>query len=934
MAALGYNVTTSRRNSKAHYNPRLLPSLMANSREVCAVTRLRCEYQESPLGLDVLCPRFSWEIDDFRPGAKQTAWQVQVAISGERLNEGTTLWDSGMVEGGQSVLVAYGGPALQPLTPYCWRARIWDADLEPSAWSLPQHWETGFMGAPRWPASWIGLNLEKDDDSPNPGRYLRCDFELDFIPTKGRLYITAMGLFEPWINGRRVGQDWLTPGWTDYGRRVEYLTYDVTNCLRLGTNALGAIIADGWYCGYLGLRGTRNHYGAEPALLSVLRVSGADGELVEVGSGPAWRGSTGPLHAADLYMGETYDARQENAEWCMPGAWEGSWRPSAPVSVAPVELEGKIAAPVRAVEEIAARKRSQTAHGSFVYDFGQNLVGVVRLNLEAPRGTRVTLRHAEMLSADGALYVENLRSARATDVYFCRGGGVETYAPRFTFHGFRYVEIDGLETPPALPDVSAIVLHTGMESGGRFSCSDDLVNQLQSNIQWGQRGNFLDIPTDCPQRDERLGWTGDAQVFAPTAAYNYNVAPFFRKWLRDLRDAQYEDGAFPDVAPDLLRISNAMLNRTPNRGGNAAWADAGVICPWVMYLHYGDWRILDENYDAMCLWMAFQERTSHGGARPATSYGDWLSPDAVRPNWSPTPSDLIGTAYFAHTARLMARIAVLLNRPADARQFRSMRKRAVEAFRREYMTPSGRMAGDTQTAYLLALAFDLAPRALRPEVADWLVQALARRDGHLSTGFVGTPLLAPVLTRIGRTDLAYKLLLTQTYPSWLFPVVNGATTMWERWNSWTPEEGFGDMNMNSFNHYAYGAIGEWLYGTVAGIAPDWKEPGFKRILFRPEPGGGLTHAEASLRTPYGQVESAWRFKDNVWEWTVLVPPNTTGVAVLPKQLGGDFLLDSNPFELAPGAAGIELSAGRFCFECPAGQRIGEPRAGEPFVCRA
>ena len=567
------------------------------------------------------------------------------------------------------------------------------------------------------------------------------------------------------------------------------------------------------------------------------------------------------------------------------------------------------------------------------------MVGVIRLSIAAPRGTRLRLRYAEMLNSDGTIYTANLRSAEATDYYICRGDGKEIYEPRFTFHGFRYVELTGIAKKPALSAVTGIVWHSDLKATGSFSCSDKLVNQLQSNIRWGQRGNFLDVPTDCPQRDERLGWTGDAQIFIPTAAFNYDVGTFFRKWLQDLRDAQHPNGEYPDVAPDLPRLmtpSDPPLWPGHANKGNAAWADAGVICPWVTYQRFGDSRVLAENYPAMVRWISFQKRTSRKLIRPDTSYGDWLATDAIAPQRGPTPCDLVGTAYFAHTTELMARIATILGNPGDAVRYRQLHARIVGAFNHEFVSAGGRIAGDTQTGYLLSLAFDLLPQRFRHKAVARLVYLIEKNHNRLATGFVGTPLLCPVLTRFGRVDVAYRLLQQRAYPSWLYPVINGATTMWERWNSWTKESGFGEVGMNSFNHYAYGAIGEWLYASVSGIDYDPAVPGGQRLRLHPRLGGDLRYARASLSSPYGKIESAWKLSHQTWTWDVTIPPNTSASANLPTSNARAVRVNKKTLESAEGVSvlrkpnatiAVQLLAGRYRFV------IGSPHIPRPEASR-
>lgn len=723
-------------------------------------------------------------------------------------------------------------------------------------------------------ARWIG-DAQRPVDGGRPCPFLRRDFTLRGPARRAVLVWTALGLAELRINGRPVDDTVLSPGWSDYRKRTQVMSVDVGALLVEGENRIEAILADGWYCGFLLWNGERNHYGQRPALLARLEVETAEGGRVVVASDARWELGEGPIRSADLYHGESHDARVS----------PGKWRPADLLPAYRGALQPKVNEPMRVVETLKPVALREARPGVHIADFGQNLVGWCRLRIRARRGSVVTLRFAEMLEADGSLYTANLRAARATDTYVCRGGGEpEEWAPRFTFHGFRYAEISGLESEPGPDDLLACVVHSDLRPTGDFTCSNPLVNRLHLNIRWGQRGNFLDVPTDCPQRDERLGWTGDAQVFVGTAAFHYDVRSFFRKWLQDLRDGQRADGAFPDVAPDLLPGS-----------GNAAWADAGVIVPWRIYLHYGDVETLRENYGAMERWIDCQLKGSRGLLRPRTAYGDWLAIDAVTPQNAPVPSDLVGTAYFAHTTGLMAKISRVLGREADAKRFRALAGRIAQAFRQAYVTPGGRIVGHCQTAYLLALAFDLLPVRQRQAAFAHLVDLIEQRDFHLTTGFVGTPLLCPVLTRFGRSDLAYKLLLQDSYPSWLFTVKNGATTMWERWNSYTPEAGFGPVGMNSFNHYAYGAVGEWIYAVVGGIRP--QAPGYRRVLFAPEPGGGILHASTGLETAFGRVACEWRLSGRKLTARLTVP---AGVRARFRAPAG--------FEVA-GASEIALSAG-------------------------
>lgn len=718
---------------------------------------------------------------------------------------------------------------------------------------------------------WIGFHRTEKSGFRCP--FLRKGFELKSPARRAVLHWSALGVAEWSINGVRAEADFLMPGWSDFRHRVQALSYDVTSLLQTGTNRIAAVLGDGWFSGTLLFENERNHYGKEPSLIALLVIETEDGKTVRISTDGSWEARFGPLLESDIYHGETYDARKELCNWNVPASSRAGWRP---VDVFP-EFKGiiqaKVNKPVRITEELNPRRPRKHRDGFWVFDFGQNMVGLCRLRIEGRRGQKVVLKFGEMLNTDGSVYRENLRLARATDTYVCKGDGVEEWTPRFTFHGFRYVEVHGLETSPKSSMLRGLVFHTDMRPIGSFECSNEDINQLNRNIRWGMRGNFIDLPTDCPQRDERLGWTGDAQVFAGTAGFHYDVNDFFRKWMRDLVDGQSPDGAFPDVAPDVL---TKMWKWTR---GNAAWGDAGVICPWVVYQLYGDVKILEENYDSMVRWIAYQEKTSRSLRRPPTTYGDWLAIDAVTPQNAPVPSDLVGTAYFAYTTGLMVQVAEILGQNGDAARFRKLQAGVVKAFREEYVTPSGRVVGDCQTGYLLALAFDLLPEKLRPKAVERLVELIRVRDWHLSTGFVGTPLLCPVLSRFGRTDVAYKLLFQDSYPSWLYPIRNGATTMWERWNSFTKDKGFGPVEMNSFNHYAYGAIGEWMYQVVGGLRA--LKPGYREILIAPEPGEAIEWAKTSLETPQGLLSCEWEKKPRSLRVIFTVPEGCSANLRLP-----------------------------------------------------
>jgi alpha-L-rhamnosidase len=782
--------------------------------------------------------------------------------------------------------VPYAGPALESSRRYSWRVRAWDGAGRATAWSAPSWFETGLLAPGDWKARWIEPTLSEDLTKPQPAPMVRAAFAVRGKVRSARAYVTSHGLYELEINGRRVGDQLFTPGWTSYGKRLLYQTYDVTSLLRPGENAIGATLGDGWYRGYLAWRDRRNVYGERLGLLCQLRIEYPDGTVETVGTDEKWRGTTGPILASDLYMGETYDARLEKPGWSAPGYADTDWTPVRVVAESPKhEILAPAGPPVRAIEEIKPVKILRTPAGETVFDMGQNMVGFVRLKVSGPSGTRVVLRHAEVLDKAGNFYTANLRAAKQEVAYVLKGGGVETYAPHFSFQGFRYVAVEGWPGEPALGALTGVVVHSDMAPTGTFETSNPLLNQLQRNIVWGQKGNFLDVPTDCPQRDERLGWTGDAQVFSRTASFNMDVAGFFTKWLADVAADQNEKGSVPHVVPNVLsRADVGGQEPAAFPGGSAAWADAATIVPWNMYLSYGDRQLLERQYPSMKAWVEYQRREAGDTNlwRSGFHFGDWLAYATTASDYpgATTGKDLIASAFFARSTELLQKAADVLGKKEDAAFYASLLPKIKEAFRREYVTAAGRVGENTQTAYALALQFDLLPEEMRAEAARRLATEVRTR-GHLTTGFVGTPYLCHVLSRFGYTDVAYRLLNRQEYPSWLYPVKQGATTIWERWDGQKPDGSFQDEGMNSFNHYAYGAIGEWMYRVVAGLELDPAEPAYKHVLVQPTPGGGLTSASAKLATLYGEAASGWSVADGKVTVTAIVPPNARGTVRLP-----------------------------------------------------
>jgi alpha-L-rhamnosidase len=881
-------------------------------------THLRCEYEVDPLGLDTPQPRLSWWLNDDARGARQSAYQV-VVKGGPAGEPGDTLWDSGRVQSDHSIQVPYGGPALRSRQRCQWQVRTWNGTGEASGWSEPASWEMGLLQRADWHGQWIAAPIVGGPYSIPAAAYLRKEFTVARRVVQARLYVTALGLYEFEVNGQKVGTNQLAPGRTEYTKRVPYHTYDVTSLVGSGANGCGAILGDGWYCGHLH-SDPRQTYGDRPKLLAQLELQFADGTTQIVATDPTWLAGEGPIRSSDLLMGEDYDARLEIPGWSAPGFTpKSAWVPAVPFDEPAVQVVAHRAPPIRKTHEVkpVAPPVASANKRRHIFDFGQNMVGHVRLRVRnAAPGQVIDLRHVEMLDKDGKPYVLSLRTARAIDHYTTRGsgGGEETFEPRFTFHGFRYVEVrDYPGGNPTVDDVTGVVVHSDMEATGSFECSDPMLNQLQSNIVWSQRGNFLDIPTDCPQRDERLGWTGDAQVFIRTAAFNMDVANFFAKWLTDMADSQGDDGRIPSVVPSVTSIYGE---------GGPAWADAAVICPWWVYRCYGDDRILADCWPMMTRFLTFLEERCVNFIRcdehwKWKGYGDWLSMNAD------TPADLIGTAFYAYCAGLMSRIATVLKRPDDAARYARLEADVRAAWQKRFVTPDGMIVAQTQTAYVLALHFDLLPESLRPRAVDLLVANIKGRGWHLSTGFVGTPYLNPVLTRFGRADVAFKLLQQRTFPSWLYPITQGATTMWERWDSWTHEKGFSDTGMNSFNHYAYGAVGEWIYATIGGIDLDPAEPAYRKLLVAPRIGGGLAHARCRLDSMYGPVECNWKLQPNgSLDLDLRLPPNTVARVRVPTRQPAGVTESGQPIaSLAPvtpdgDAFTIEIDAGIYHFNIP------------------
>ena len=1026
----------------------ILSPTFAHAAGLGAPTSLTCEYQTNPVAMDTLTPRFSWQVNDPRRGALQSAYQLRVYSSQSALNANKgAVWDTGKVFSVQSALVPYAGPPLPSGQTYSWKVETWDANDVVSPWSQTATFGVPLMKPDDWAAKWIA--------APVPGRatdasgwrhgswiwhptaqgdnavvYLRREFTLDaatkvksalvkctadnaftlflngerigggsewkqeykfdvagklrpgknvlaaqarneggpcgfhldlrIVPEQGtpiwvlsdrnwlaaaaeqpnwtavdfsatgwapvsviasygsapwapgggggeplrsmlmrkefrlerkvgraRVSVCGLGAYELRLNGQKVGNDVLNPGWTQFNKRLQFQTFDITDRLRSGRNAFGVVLGNGWWHGRIG--GENGQPGRDSLrLILQLDVDYADGTTERFVSDPTWRCHVSPITADDIYDGESYDATLELPGWDAPGFPDRDWARAESVDVPMNLLVPQAKDTIQPIQDLPAVNVTEPTKGVFIFDFGQNLTGWVRLSVGGKAGQKITLRHGEELNPDGSLYTVNLRSARATDTYTLKGGGTETWEPRFTYHGFRYAEVTGWPGTPGKDALVARMICTNATQAGKFECSDPLINQLQHNILWGQRGNMYDTPTDCPQRDERLGWTGDAAAFSNTACWNVDMARFFTKWMRDIRDCQGDDGAVRDVNP-----SNGWGAAAP------AWGDVCVIVPWQVYRHYGDRRIVEESFDCMAAWVGYMTRNAPGYLYERDGYGDWIAPVG-------SPTRPLSAAYYYLDCDLLAKMATAIGRTAEAAKYADLATKIKEAFNAKYLDrKTAQYPGGTQTAQLLPLAFGLVPEDMKDRVAEVLANDVRKRGVHLSTGFLGTAVINPMLSEHGYNDLAWQLATQTTRPSWGYMAKKGATTVWELWDSDTAGPG-----MNSRNHFCLGAVGEWFYETLGGIAS--AQPGFAEARIQPRPAGDLKWVKCSVATAYGPVVSNWRREGSDLRMEVVIPANAKGRVLVPTL----------------GKAGVKISEGKTLLVD--GGRAVAPLAGARF----
>lgn len=849
------------------------------------IEKILLDYAQSQQGTEHF-PVVGWLIKSDKKNVTQQSWHLQVSR-----DEAFTriVHDTGCRQSEQSQNIHLTGIELDHSHRYYVRVNISDNEGESSGWSLPGVFITG-LPADKWQAAFISGEAPEDKDT-SKGTLLRKAFPLERAAEIDSVFVhaSALGLYKLYCNGRKVGNDELTPGWTSYHHHLLYQTYDLTPFINNGNNVIAASLGAGWYKGDMSFNRYRHYYGDRTAFICQMVINYKDGHQEILVSDDQWCASDSPVLFSEIYDGEIYDAQREQAGWNTAGFDDSPWRPVSLIDANKAVLCPQGSATVQQIETIAPVAVVTTPQGDTVVDFGQNLTGWVSFSVKGHAGDKVVLRHFEVLDADGNVYLDNLRTAKQRIEYTLQGGKEEHYQPNFTFQGFRYVKVESWPGTFDIHCLMAVVVHSQMQPTSDFACSNPDLNQLHHNILWGLKGNFVDVPTDCPQRDERLGWTGDAQIFCRTASYLMQTRNFFAKWLTDLRYDQTAEGGVPHVVPDILtnRCDEDRFLANGNTHSAAAWADAAVINPWTMYLMYGDTATLRNQYASMKGWINFMRNHSvNNHWRYKLQFGDWVALDAKEGSYfGATPNELTCMAYYAWSTLLFSKAAKVLGNEADYQEYFALYESIVHSFQQEFFTPTGRLAARTQTAHILALYFNLVPEAFRERTVNTLLELLAEHDGHLVTGFVGTPYFCHALSQNGHAKEAWQLLLKDDFPSWLYQVKAGATTIWEHWDGIKPDGSMWSPDMNSFNHYAYGAIGEWLYRAAAGIDTDESAPGFKHIRIKPIIGGGLEWLNARYHSLYGDIQVGWKVApaDNGLSHVTMdveIPANTQATVTL------------------------------------------------------
>ena len=881
--------------------------------------QLRLEYRDNPLGIDVAAPRFSWlaaPANAKARGLRQTAYRILVGSSESALRAGSgDLWDSGRVASADSAQIVYAGKPLVSRAAAFWKVQVWDQRGKASEWSSPAEWSMGLLQPEDWQAKWIGRDEPAGSEAPDrrlPARYLRTEFTVGKPVRRAMVYYSGLGTSELYLNGAKVGDHVLSPGLTDYDKRALYVTFDVTRQLTAGKNAIGLILGNGRFYAPRAER-TRN-FGFPKAILR-LDIEYEDGSISAVVTGPEWKLSThGPILANNEYDGEEYDARRELAGWDRAGFDDSAWEAAQVVTAPAGALAAQMANPLRVVQSLNPVSVKMVRPGVWIYDMGQNMVGWCHLIVSGPKGTQVQLRHAETLAPDGSLYVANLRTARATDIYTLRGEGSEVYEPRFTYHGFRYVELTASPVPaiPRAFELVGRVVHDDMQAVADFSSSSEMLNQIHHNVFWGIRGNYRSIPTDCPQRDERQGWLGDRSQVSRSESYMFDIAAFYTKWEQDLADSQRADGSIPDVAPNYWPLYNDDIT----------WPGTFLFVPGMLYDQYGDRRVLERAYPAIKKWIEHERGYLQDGLMPKDMYADWcVPPEDPKLIHSKDPArvtnrTLIATAYYYHLLRLAARYARMLDQPADATGYEALAEQVNAAFQKRFLKPAtGVYDNATQTSSILPLFFNLAPAENRAALLASLVNNIVKvTDGHVGTGLVGAQFLMRTLTDNGRSDLAYEIATQPTYPGWGYMVSKGATTVWELWNGDTA-----DPAMNSGNHVMQiGDLAVWMYEYLAGIRPDPANPGFRHVLIHPYPAGDLTFVKASHESLYGKIAASWKRDGGAFTLSVSIPPNTSATVWMPAKDAASVTESGRPVAHARGVKFLRTEGDSALFEIESG----------------
>jgi len=858
----------------------ITPGFAENGAE--APGHLRCEYLTNPTGIDVPQPRFQWVLANSRRGEMQTAYQVLVASTPEKLERDRgDVWDSGKVASGDSAQVVYHGKPLVSGHTYYWKVRAWDTQGNSGAYSQPSRFGMGLLERADWKGQWIGGD-----------GLLRKEFGLPGKVVRARAYVTALGYYELHINGKKIGDKVLDPAWTVYPKRVLYSTYDVTSALQDGPNAVGVMLGGGWAT--QGAGGPPEY--KAPALLFQMNIEMADGKTVSVSSDTSWKTAAGPVVSDSVYDGDVYDARLEKPDWDRPGFNDAAWAPARQEKGTAGALSAEMMPPIRVTDTLVPRSMTNPEPGVYIYDFGQNFAGWARLRVRGPRGAKVRLRFSELIYSNGMINRQNLRSAKARDIYILKGSGLEKYEPHFTYHGFRYVELTGYPGTPSLDTLRGRVVNSAVEATGSFVASKEILNQIQHVIRWGQLSNLHSIPTDCDQRDERQGWMGDAQVTAEEAMMNFDMAAFYTNFVRDIRDAQKPDGEIPDTVP-------YKYGRYP---ADPAWGTAYPLICWYMWQQYGDKRILQENYDGLKKYEEFLRTRAKDNVLRYSYYGDWI---AIKH----TPGALVSDSYFYYDTRILSDVAKVLGKTGDAEAYAKLAGEIKDAFNKAFFNAeTGEYANGTQTAQAMPLFLDLVPQKERGGVMGKLYNNIVyEHNTHVTTGFIGVKYLLPVLTRDGHSDLAYELATQTTYPSWGYMISKGATTLWELW-----QDKIGP-SMNSHDHIMLGSIGSWFYRALGGINLGADGEGYRHILVEPRLVEDLHWASASIETVRGKVSCSWKHRTGAISMEVTIPANSDARIVVPEEEDmttvtvreGDHVVWENG-KFVPGDPGITAATAR------------------------